>query len=1100
MAHTSVKITSNSSDYQASMKSCAQATKVLAAEYGTAATRAKEFGTVTDQLKVKAEGLTEKIKVQKQIVDLNAGQQEKLTQKLSSQKTEQEALKKKIDDTKSAYEKSAEETGKNSEQSKALKEELDKLEQEYTKNESAIGKTETALANQTVKTEKSKTALIQMESELKKTNSELRNHGVDVFTGALDKAGEKIESVGKKMMTVTAGTAGVVTAAGKMAMSFEDDMAKVSTIMDENVMSTDEMSEAILSLSNETGIAAGDIADNVYNAISAGQKTGDAVNFVRESTKLATAGFADSGSTLDVLTTILNAYGMSASEVTNVSDMLIQTQNLGKTTVADLSSAMGKVIPTANANGVALDQLCTGYAIMTANGVATAETTTYMNSMLNELGKTGSTTDEVLREKTGKSFKELMESGSSLADVLDIVNGAAEEQNLSMSDMFSSAEAAKAGLILLGDSSSSFNNTLKDMRSSTGATDTAFEKMKTTSYDSKVAMNELKNTAIKFGQTIMTSAAPMVEGFTEKIHELTEWFGSLDEGQQQTILKAGLLVAAVGPTAIAFGKVTTGISSTVKAGQSFVNGVAGIIAKITGKTAATVAETAATTAGTAATAASTTATTAGTAATVAQTTATTAATTATTALGVAMRVLQTVGIIALITGIVAGIVLLVKNFDKVKETVSNLWGHIKNVFSGIKDTITGAFTKAKEAVTEKLSAMKNAIANSKIGQAAQTAFSAIKSTASNVMSAAHATIKEKLGNIKTAYQEAGGGIKGVVAAGMEGVKGYFTAGLTFVDNLTGGKLSAIKEKFTGKISEIKSKVSEGWSNMKETVKNKMTEWKDTASEKLTSLKEKFTSKTSEIKSKWQADFTDIKDKATNLMENAKTNVKTKLDNMKTAYQEAGGGIKGVSAAAFSGIKDNISNVMSGINTLTGGKLDSIKNAFQSKLASAKSSASSAMSGIREAFSSKMEGARSVVSGALEKVKNAFKFKWNLPELKLPHISVSGGKAPYGIAGKGSLPKFNIEWYKNGGIMTNPTVFGVRGDTIMMGGEAGDEAILPLAQFYTTLNKILDRKLDTIKMQNVVYVTAHTYIDGDEVASRTVSKVDEALVNDERKRR
>lgn len=95
MAHTSVKITSNSSDYQASMKSCAQATKVLAAEYGTAATRAKEFGTVTDQLKVKAEGLTEKIKVQKQIVDLNAGQQEKLTQKLSSQKTEQEALKKK---------------------------------------------------------------------------------------------------------------------------------------------------------------------------------------------------------------------------------------------------------------------------------------------------------------------------------------------------------------------------------------------------------------------------------------------------------------------------------------------------------------------------------------------------------------------------------------------------------------------------------------------------------------------------------------------------------------------------------------------------------------------------------------------------------------------------------------------------------------------------------------------------------------------------------------------------------------------------------------------------------------------------------------------
>lgn len=96
-----------------------------------------------------------------------------------------------------------------------MKEELDKLEQEYTANESAIGKTETALANQTVKTEKSKTALIQMESELKKTNSELRNHGVDVFTGALDKAGEKIQNFGSKMTVVSAGIAGIGAASIK---------------------------------------------------------------------------------------------------------------------------------------------------------------------------------------------------------------------------------------------------------------------------------------------------------------------------------------------------------------------------------------------------------------------------------------------------------------------------------------------------------------------------------------------------------------------------------------------------------------------------------------------------------------------------------------------------------------------------------------------------------------------------------------------------------------------------------------------------------------------------------------------------------------------
>ena len=206
----------------------------------------------------------------------------------------------------------------------------------------------------------------------------------------------------------------------------------------------DSLRSQILELSSQTGISANEIADNVYNAISAGQKTGDAVNFVTNSTKLAKAGFADAGAALDVLTTILNAYGMEASEVTNVSDMLIQTQNLGKTTVAELSSSMGKVIPTANAYHVQLDQLCTGYAKMTANGVATAESTTYMNSMLNELGKSGTTVSDILKEKTGKSFAELMENGASLADVLEILKDSADEQNLSFGDLWSSAEAGKA--------------------------------------------------------------------------------------------------------------------------------------------------------------------------------------------------------------------------------------------------------------------------------------------------------------------------------------------------------------------------------------------------------------------------------------------------------------------------------------------------------------------------------------------------------------------------------------------------------------------------------------------------------------------------------
>ena len=136
----------------------------------------------------------------------------------------------------------------------------------------------------------------------------------------------------------------------KAAMDYETALAKVGTIADGTKVPMETMSKEIMALSNSTGIAATALADDVYNAISAGQDTADAVNFVTYSTKLAKAGFAESAQTLDVLTTILNAYGLEADEVGRVSDMLIQTQNKGKVTVAELSSVMGKIIQIGRAS------------------------------------------------------------------------------------------------------------------------------------------------------------------------------------------------------------------------------------------------------------------------------------------------------------------------------------------------------------------------------------------------------------------------------------------------------------------------------------------------------------------------------------------------------------------------------------------------------------------------------------------------------------------------------------------------------------------------------------------------------------------------------
>lgn len=448
-----------------------------------------------------------------------------------------------------------------------VKEELKLLENAEGDNKKAIEEKKAAL-------NEAEASLNEYKSRLKEVNEQLKfgKESIEEYTEKVQKAGEKVKDAGSGMTKkVTAPILAAGAASAKMAMDFEDSMAKVSTIADATEVPMDEMQKAILDLSNQTGISSEEIGQNVYDSISAGQKTGDAVNFVSNSTKLAKAGFADAGAALDVLTTIMNAYGLKASEVTNVSDMLIQTQNLGKTTVADLASSMGKVIPTANAYGVSLDELCAGYAIMTANGVATAESTTYMNGMLNELGKSGTNVSKTLKEKTGKTFKELMDSGMSLSDVLKIISDAATENNKSFGDMWSSSEAGKAGMILLGDSAENFNGVLEQMQNSAGATNTAFEKLDTNSTKIKKETNELKNDAIDLGTTLMEELAPIIENIAEKISQFTEWFNGLSESEKQMIIQIGLIVAAIGPLLIVLGTV-------VSSGAKIIGGIP-VIAK-----------------------------------------------------------------------------------------------------------------------------------------------------------------------------------------------------------------------------------------------------------------------------------------------------------------------------------------------------------------------------------------------------------------------------------------------------------------------------------------------------------------------------------------
>ena len=509
------------------------------------------------------------------------------------------SLQSKID----GYTKQSAAIDKNKERLAQLNAEHDRLQQELQQTSEPTEALRRKLEKNESQIQQTTARIREQEQQLDTYGQELREAGINTdnleeANGRLQRSYDKLKTsqqalqqINEKQQQVNAsisqtkgqltGTIGTITAVAaavyagpvQSAQAYETAMAKVATIADTSAVPLDAMSQQIVALSNQTGIAATAIADDVYNAISAGQSTADAVNFVTNSTKLAKAGFAESSQTLDVLTTILNAYGMSADKVGAVSDMLIQTQNKGKVTVGELSSVMGKVIPTANSNGVALEQLTASYAIMTSKGIAAAETTTYLNSMMNELGKSGSKTDKLLRSATGSSFKELMASGKSLGEVLQIVQDEASKSGLSLADMFGSAEAGKAAVTLLSNGVDGFNSSVEDMVNSVGATQSAFETMdQTTEAKMQKAKNSITNLGIVLGQNLLPIVGNLADKVASLVTKVSE-FAQENPKAVQTVLKlvaglAGLKVAGLG-TKLGFLEAKKGILGIMGAFEKF---------------------------------------------------------------------------------------------------------------------------------------------------------------------------------------------------------------------------------------------------------------------------------------------------------------------------------------------------------------------------------------------------------------------------------------------------------------------------------------------------------------------------------------------------
>lgn len=557
--------------------------------------------------------------------------------------------------------------------------------------------------------------------------------------------GDKVSALGGKMTaTITMPVVAGGTAAVKEATDYSSALAKLSTIADTTQTPLDDLDSSIMALSDSTGMGAAEIAEASYQAISAGQSTKDAVGFVEQANVLARAGFTSMTTATDTLTTALNAYGLSADQVSSVSDKLITTQNLGKTTVDELGASMGKVIPTAAMYGVNLDQLSAAYVTTTKNGIGTAEATTYINGMLNELGKSGSTTSNILKEKTGKSFSELMNEGYNLSDVLQIIQNEADSSGMSLADMFGSQEAAKAAATIT-QHTTDFTSAVKELGNSAGTAQQAFDTLEASdpSIQFEKTKTAIQNCAISIGQILM----PIVQQIAGKIQELVQKFRDLDPETQQQIVKIAAIAAAIGPLLVVIGTLISSVGHII----TFSGQIVSLVGSIT--------------------------TWMGTASTFITGTMIPAITGVVTAIGPFLL------IAAAVIAVITAIIVVIKNWDAIVEVAQFVWESFCEKVSQLVTAFKEFFTSAFQAIGSFFTGIWNGIVS-----VATNAWSSIRNVFSTVGSFFTGIFQQAWNGITSIFNRLGGFFSGV----WNSVTGIFkSAGMAIGNAISGAVKTAV---------------------------------------------------------------------------------------------------------------------------------------------------------------------------------------------------------------------------------------------------------------------------------------------------------------------
>ena len=940
--------------------------------------------------------------------------------------------------------------------------------------------------------------LQKLESQASKTNQTLSKIGE--VGSKVESFGNGVTNVGKKVSVASAAVTAMGGAAVKTAADFESSMSQVqatmgitkdsmSTLDGQSVNTMDALSDLAKEMGAKTAFSASECAEALNYLALAGYDTQEMADTLPTVLNLAAAGGLDLASASDMVTDAMSALGMKTSDANKMVDQMAKTASSTNTSVGQLGEGILTIGATAKTVKGGTAELNTALGILANNGIKGAEGGTHLRNVILSLQNPTDGAAKTM-EKLGVQTYDSEGNMRSLNDILGDLNKSmdgmtsAEKANI-IATIFNKTDLASVNALLANT-----GDTWTDLQTAIENSGGAAQQMADTQLDNLSGQLTILKSAVEgFAISIGDALMPMIKNIVAKIQSFVDWLNNLDEGTRQVIVKIGLFVAALGPFLVILGTVISKVGVAMQAFSKLglkltsLMSNAGGVSGIMGKVGAAIG-------------------------------------------GISAPVVAVVAVIAVLA---AAFVHLWRTNEDFRNSIIAIWERIKSVFSGFAQGITDRlnalgfdFQNFKEVV----SALWNGLCNF-LAPIFEGVFTQIANILETVLGVITGILDVFIGIFTGNWSQAWEGVKGIFGSVWDFIKNTFTNYMNVIQNVANVVLgwfgtswnevwTGIKDFFINLWTGITTFFTNLWEGIKNTVQTAIMFiaalfeaafdiitlpfrfiWENCKGVVIAvwdAIKSKVTTVINAVSTVISTVMNAIKTVFTTVWNAIKTVVTTVVNAIKTVVTTVFNAIKNTATTVWNAIKTAVTTPINAIKTTVSTVFNSVKSTITSIFNGIKSTATSVWNGIKSAITTPIEAAKNKVKSVVDAIKGFFSgMKLSLPKIKLPHFKVTGKLS---IAPP-SVPHLSIDWYKEGGIMTKPTAFGMNGSSLMMGGEAGAEAILPLSGFYKQLEAMIDSRLNMTSMEKYLAIIADNsskgiYLDDGTLVGHLLPAIDDGL--------